>query len=375
MSTESRGASDRPSESARLAAPGAGPALAVAAGVAFALPAPRCYVIAEAGSNHDGKLDQALSLIDVAAQAGADAVKFQVFRARRLYARGAGASDYLGDARSIYEIIADLEMPPDWLPRLAAHAGERGIDFLASAFDEESIDLVDPWVAAHKCASYEMTHHPLLAHMASKGKPLLLSTGAARLDEVGEAVDVVRAVRNAPLVLLQCTARYPTPLEDLNLRAMRAMGEAFRAPVGLSDHSRHPTIGPTAAVALGACVVEKHYTLSNDLPGPDHRFALEPHELAAMVTAIRATEEALGQSVKSPAAVEDELRRFARRSIYTLRAIRRGEALSADNIAVLRCGKLDAGLSPAVYPSLLGRIAARDLAADHPIADEDLGNV
>jgi N-acetylneuraminate synthase len=342
--------------------------------VAFLLPTPRCYIIAEAGSNHDGRLDQALRLIDAAAEAGADAVKFQVFRAPRLYARGAGASDYLGDRRSIYDIIAELEVPRDWLPVLAGHAGQRGIDFLASAFDEESVDLIDPWVSAHKCASYEMTHHPLLVHMAGKGKPLLLSTGAARLDEVAEAVAAARAVEGARLVLLQCTARYPTPLEDLNLRAMRAMGEAFLVPTGLSDHSRHPTIGPAAAVALGACVVEKHYTLSNDLPGPDHRFALEPHELAAMVAAIRGTEQALGRAEKSPAAVEEELRRFARRSVYTVRPVRRGETLTGDNIAVLRCGKLTPGLPPASFPALLGRMAARDLPSDHPLTDEDLGH-
>ncbi|HWM87049.1 MAG TPA: N-acetylneuraminate synthase family protein [Kofleriaceae bacterium] len=341
--------------------------------MAFILPPPRCYIIAEAGSNHDGSLDQAFRLIDVAAEAGADAVKFQVFCARRLYSRAAGTSDYLGDPRSIYDIISQLEMPPEWLPRLAGHAGERGIDFLASAFDEDSVDLVDPWVAAHKCASYEMTHHPLLAHMAGKGKPLIVSTGAAEVDEVAAAVAVVRAY-GTPLVLLQCTAKYPTPIAELHLRAMRTMGNAFLVPVGLSDHSRHPTIGPAAAVALGACVIEKHYTLSNDLPGPDHRFALEPHELAEMVSAIRDTEAALGQSHKTTADVEEELRRFARRSIYTLRPIRRGDFLSVDNIAVLRCGKLPTGLPPAAFPTLLGRIAARDLCPDHPVGDEDLAS-
>jgi sialic acid synthase SpsE len=340
--------------------------------VAFVFPPPRCYVIAEAGSNHDGRLDQALRLIDVAAEAGADAVKFQVFRAHHLYARGAGTSDYLGDPRSIFEIISELEVPPDWLPTLASHTTDRGLDFLASAFDEVSVDLVDPWVAAHKCASYEMTHHPLLSHMAGKGKPLIVSTGAADLGEVAQAVAVVRGVGRAPLVLLQCTASYPTPLADLNLHAMRAMALAFALPVGLSDHSRHPTIGPVAAVALGACVIEKHYTLANDLPGPDHRFALEPHELIEMVAAIRGAEEALGEHDKTPAPVEDELRRFARRSIYTVRPIRRGEELTADNVAVLRCGKLAAGLPPSAFPDLIGRLAARDLAPDHPIAVEDL---
>ena len=336
-------------------------------------PPPRCYVIAEAGSNHDGHVDQALRLIDVAADAGADAVKFQVFRAQALYAQGAGSSDYLGDPRSIRDIIAALQVPPDWLPLLAAHAAERRIDFLASAFDEESVDLIDPFVAAHKCASYEMTHHPLVAHMARKGKTLIMSTGTADLPEVAEAVSVVRATADVPLVLLQCTASYPTPLADLNLRAMRTMAGAFGVPVGLSDHSRHPTIGPAAAVALGACVIEKHFTLSNDLPGPDHRFALEPRQLVEMVAAIRGTEEALGSGEKTSAPVEQELRRFARRAVFTVRPIARGEELTTENLAVLRCGKMAAGLPPSMFDSLLGQRAARDLPVDHPLAADDLG--
>jgi N-acetylneuraminate synthase len=335
-------------------------------------PAERCYVIAEAGSNHDGRLDQAFELIDVAAEAGADAVKFQVFRADRLYVREAGSSDYLGDPRSIRDIIAPLELPPDWLPLLAGRAAERRIDFLASAFDEASVDLVDPFVAAHKCASYEMTHQPLVAHMVRTGKPLIMSTGTANLAEVAEAVAVVRAGGDAPLVLLQCTASYPTPLGDLNLRAMRTMADAFGVPVGLSDHSRHPTIGPAAATALGACVIEKHFTLRNDLPGPDHRFALEPRELAEMVESIRGTEQALGTGEKRTRAVEEELRTFARRAIFTVRPIARGEQITADDLAVLRRGKLGAGLPPSMFDALIGRRAARDMAIDHLLEADDL---
>jgi N-acetylneuraminate synthase len=210
-----------------------------------------CYVIAEAGSNHDGRLEQARRLIDVAVEAGADAVKFQLFRASKLYARGAGRSEYLKLDRPIYDIIADMEMPYDWLPVLAEHAAGQGIDFMASAFDEESVDRIDPLVPAFKIASYEMTHLPLVRHAAAKKKPLIVSTGTADLDEVRETV---AAIGRTPLALMQCTAAYPAPLTALNLRAIPTLKAAFGVPVGLSDHSRDPLVGPLAAVALGpAC--------------------------------------------------------------------------------------------------------------------------
>jgi N-acetylneuraminate synthase len=335
--------------------------------VGFALPTTRCYIVAQAGSNHDGQLEQALRLIDVAVDAGVDAVKFQVFRAQRLYAPGADDAERAACVRD--EMV---EVPPEWLPQLARRARERAIDFLASALEPESVDAVNPWVSAHSCPSDELTNHPLLAHMARKGKPLIVSTGAAEMAEVAAAVAAIRAAGDPPLVLLQCTAGYPAPLDALHLRAMHTLELTFSVPVGLSDHSRHPTVAPAAAVALGACVVEKHYTLSNGLTGPDHHFALEPRELTEMVAAVRATEAALGYPDKRPAQVEVERRRFARRSIYTVRAVRRGEQLTSDNVAVLRCGKQPAGLPPAAFPTLLGRLAARDLRAGHPVADIDL---
>jgi sialic acid synthase SpsE len=330
------------------------------------------YVIAEAGSNHDGSFDQALRLIDVAAEQGADAVKFQAFRADRLYARSAGVSDYLGSEKPIFEIIHDMEMPLEWIPRLARHAAQSGLDFLATPFDERMVDAIEPYVPALKIASYEMTHHPLLAYAARKGKPVLLSTGAATLDEVGEAVAVVRNTGNGDLVLLQCTAKYPAPLASLNVRAMTTLRESYDVQVGFSDHSREPLTGPLAAVALGAIVVEKHFTLSNQLPGPDHNFALEPAELGAMIREIRAITTALGSGTKVPHAQEAELRAFARRSIFATRPIAAGEPLTADNVAVLRCGKLGYGLHPRDYASVLGRRATRTLAADELIAWEKL---
>ncbi len=330
-----------------------------------------CFVIAEAGSNHDGKLDQARRLIDVAVDARADAVKFQLFRARTLYARSAGQTDYLKLPKSIYDIIAELEMPYEWLPSLAEHARARGILFLASVFDHEAADRVDPLVAAFKVASYEMTHLPLITHLARKGKPLIVSTGTADLDEVAETVDHIRSTGDVGLALMQCTAAYPAPLDALNLRAIPTMKAAFGVPVGLSDHSRDPLTAPMAAVALGANLLEKHFTLSNHLPGPDHAFAVEPRELRSMVEKVRDVEQALGTGDKQVQAVEQELRRFARRAIFAASDIALGEMFTRDNLAVLRCGKLDPGLPPKAFDSLLGRRATRRLAVESPITRAD----
>lgn len=338
-------------------------------------PGQPCYVIAEAGSNHNGSYEQALALIDVAAEAGCDAVKFQVFRANLLYAEGAGQSDYLGDSRSINDIIRAMELPHDWIPKLHAYSVAKGLHFLASAFDEAAVDLIEPWVDAFKCASYEMTHTPLLQYMASKGKPVLLSTGAATLDEVGEAVGAVRAVApELPLVLLQCTASYPAPLAAAHVRTIPAMREAFGVLTGLSDHTKDAITAPMTAVALGAVVIEKHYTLSQRLPGPDHRFALEPHELKDLVRRVREVEAALGRAEKLPDPVEGELRHFARRSVFTTRPVRHGEAFTRDNTAVLRRGKLPAGLDPQHFQAVLTHTAARDLEAFTPLQAQDVAD-
>lgn len=331
-----------------------------------------CFVIAEAGSNHNGSLEQALRLIDVAARAGADAVKFQVFRAARLYPKTAGLTDYLKLDKPIYDIIAEMEMPYEWLPVLAERTREQGLAFMASAFDEESVDRLDPFVEIHKIASYEMTHHPLIEHVAMTGKPLILSTGTADLAEVAEAVAVYRAAGGEQLVLLQCTAAYPAPLDSLNIRALTSLSEEFGVPAGLSDHSRDPLIGPVAAVAAGGVVVEKHFTLGNDLPGPDHAFAVEPQELARMVAAIRATEQALGSAEKTMAPVEAELHDFARRFIFAVAPIAPGEELTARNAAVLRKGKNTRGLEAKHWNAVLGRRATRALSAGEPIAAADL---
>ena len=326
-----------------------------------------CFIIAEAGSNHNGNFEQALRLIDIAVEAGADAVKFQLFRASKLYPKTAGRSDYLKLDRSIYDIIADMEMPYEWLPELAAYCEEKKIIFLSSVFDEESVDRLDPYVPAYKIASYEMTHLPLVRHIAEKGRPVIISTGTANLEEVDETVEAFFETGNKDLMLMQCTASYPAPLESLNLRAIITMKEAFHVPVGLSDHSRDPFVGPMAAVALGANLVEKHYTLSNRLPGPDHAYAVEPPELNEMVRKIRNVFESLGTGEKAVHSVEDELRSFARRSIFAIRNIAKGEVITRENVAVLRCGNLSPGLEPRYYDEMLGTSAQRDIEMDSAI--------
>ncbi len=331
-----------------------------------------CYIVAEAGSNHNGNYEQALRLIAAAVEAGADAVKFQHFKAEKLYPRSAGESDYLKTPRSIYDIIHDMETPDAWVPHLADYCHEHGIAFLSSPFDEASADLLEPYVSAFKVASYEMTHVPLLRHIARKGKPLIVSTGTATLAEVLHSVEVIKASGNDQIILLQCTASYPTPLDAVNVRALVALREATGLPTGLSDHSRDPIVAPMTAVALGACLIEKHFTLSNRLPGPDHQFAIEPLELKELVRRVRETEQVLGHGRKEVLTAEKELRAFARRSIFATRPVAVGETLRADNIAVLRCGQLGYGLDPEAYEALLGRVAARPIANETLIRLEDL---
>ncbi len=330
------------------------------------------YVVAEAGSNHNGDLEQAMRLIAVAAEAGADAIKFQNFKAARLYPRSAGESDYLQVRKPIYDIMEQLEMPEDWIPKLAKYSNEQGLGFISSPFDEASADLIAPFVSAFKIASYEMTHIPLLRQVARFGKPLIISTGTANLEEVLRSIEVVMAEGNKQIIVLQCTASYPTPPEAINARAVIALRDATQLLVGLSDHSRDPIIAPVVATALGACLIEKHFTLSNHLPGPDHQFAVEPDELAELVRSVRTAEKVLGHGRKEVLPLEQELRAFARRSIFAVVDIKSGETLSAENVAVLRCGKKGCGFPPEAMDSIVGRLAARAIAAETLISPEDL---
>ena len=331
-----------------------------------------CFIIAEAGSNHNGDLRAALALIDAAADAGADAVKFQLFEAKRLYPRSAGTSDYLGDPTAIFDIIQAMELPKAWLPVLKEHASTRQIAFMASPFHEEAVELLAAHVDAFKIASYELTHKPLLRTVAQHGMPVILSTGASRLDEVSEAVHTLQQAGCTELALMQCTASYPAPLESVNVRSLVTMREKFQLPTGLSDHSADPITAPMTAAALGASVIEKHFTLSRRLPGPDHAFAIEPDELAELVRRVRAVECARGQGDKVVHEVEKELRAFARRSVFVTQAIQAGEQFTRSNVDVLRHGKLAAGLPPSALDEILNSRAARALSPETPLQQEDL---
>jgi len=331
-----------------------------------------CFIIAEAGSNHNGSLEMAKRLIDVAAQAGADAVKFQTFRARALYSTKAGTIDAERIGAPIYEALAKLEMPPAWIPELAQYCRQKGSIFLSSAFDEESVDALTPYVPAFKIASYEITHIPLILHIATKNLPIILSTGTAELDEVAEAVTTIRQAGVQDIILLQCTAEYPAPVDSLNLRALVTMRDVFKVSTGLSDHSRDPVLAPAAAVALGANVIEKHFTLSNLLPGPDHEFALEPHELRLMIKHIRQTELALGTGVKSRHPVEAKRTAFGRRCVFAIQDIQPGEIFTTRNVAILRCGELNPGLHPKYLMQILGAKSVRLVTSGTPVSAEDV---
>ncbi|MFA5412009.1 MAG: N-acetylneuraminate synthase family protein [Candidatus Micrarchaeia archaeon] len=329
-----------------------------------------CFIIAEAGSNHNGKLEQAKKLIDEAAKAGADAVKFQLFKAEKLYVKPAGSADYLKDGKSIFQIIKDMELPEEWLGTLSSYCDKKGIFFLSSVFDEESADLLDRYVPAHKIASYECNHIPLIRHVARKGKPVIISTGASTMEEIRDAVNAVRS-EGAQLALMQCTAKYPAPLTAVNVKVVKTLMDKFDVPAGFSDHSREPFIAPLAAVALGASIIEKHFTLDNSLPGPDHKFALEPGELKLLVEYIRGTEKALGTEEKFVLPEEKELYDFAKRSIHAIRNIRKGEIFSSENVAALRPGKAGRGLPPKYLEQIIGKKAKRDIAAWKGILEGD----
>ena len=340
----------------------------------------KVFVIAEAGSNWrmgTAKRDLAMaeSLIDVAVDAGADAVKFQTYRPETVYVPNAGTSQYLSEAgieEDISEIFADLAMPYEMLAQLAELCRRNGIQFMSTPFSPLDFAAVDPWVDVHKNASYEISHLRLIELAAQSGKPLIQSTGGATVEDIAWAVETFRENGGGQLVLLQCTARYPAPLRAIHVRAIPWMAERFGVFAGLSDHSRDPLVAPLAAVALGARVVEKHYTLSNRLPGPDHSFALEPAELRAMVIGIRDVEAVLGESVKRVRPEEEELRSYAQRAIQAIRPIASGETLREDdNVAIRRAGQQRKGVHPLFLSDLEGRPATRDVPLGDGIQSGD----
>jgi len=354
----------------------------------------RVFIIAEAGVNHNGSLDRAFQLVDAAADAGADAVKFQTFKADSLVSRAAPKAQYqvatTGADESQHEMIRKLELDEAAHAALIAHCRERRIEFLSTPFDPESLELLAGkfGIARIKLSSGDITNAPLLLLAARSGKPVILSTGMSTLDEVAAALGVLafgyreahakpsiaafdrcfataegRAALGDKVVLLHCTTEYPAPMADVNLRAMGTLRDAFGLPVGYSDHTPGIAI-PTAAVALGAVVIEKHFTLDRSLPGPDHKASLEPDELKQMVRAIREVEAALGSPIKQPAPSELGNRPVARKSLVAARDIVMGEVFTPENLAVKRPGD---GISPVRYWEWLGKVADRDYHRDEKV--------
>ena len=327
-------------------------------------------VIAEAGVNHNGDLQRALQMIDAAAGAGADYVKFQTFKAENVVTARAQKAAYqekaTGAAESQQEMIRKLELDGAEHEQLVARCAERGIGFLSTPFDHESIGLLDGLgMGIFKIPSGEITNLPYLRAVARCGKPMIVSTGMATLGDVEAALEALldSGCAREDLTVLHCNTEYPTPVEDVNLSAMLTMGQALKVAVGYSDHTLGIEVA-TAAVALGAVVIEKHFTLDRSLPGPDHAASLEPDELAAMVSAIRNIECALGDGIKRPTASERPNRVIARRSIVAASQITEGEEFTEDNLTAKRPGD---GISPMRWDELIGRAATRAYEPDELI--------
>lgn len=330
----------------------------------------KTLIIAEAGVNHNGDIELARRLVDAAAEAGADLVKFQTFQADTLVTRVAGKAEYQTKTtikdESQYEMIRRLELPLAAHRELLAYCRDRAIGFFSTPFDIASVDLlVELGLQMFKIPSGEITNLPYLRHIGHFGMPVIISTGMATLGEIEGALDILEraGTPRSLITVLHCNTEYPTPMADVNLRAMSAIRDAFGVAVGYSDHTQGIEVS-IAAVALGATVIEKHFTLDRALPGPDHQASLMPHELRAMVTAIRNIEAALGDGIKRPSPSEIKNKPLSRKSIVARRAIREGEIFSENNITIKRPGN---GVSPMQWDSVLGCCAKRSFEHDEPI--------
>jgi len=332
---------------------------------------PTTYFIAEAGVNHDGDMDQAERLVDAAVDAGADAVKFQTFVADRLATRDAPKAPYQEETtgeQSQYEMLRELELTRADHERLQSYCREHDIEFLSTPFDAESATLLDDLdVPRVKLGSGELDNHPLLEHVAGFGRPMVVSTGMGTVAEVRDALDAIRSVdEDLAVTFLHCTTAYPASLDEVNLRAMRTMAEELPTPVGYSDHTTRVEV-PAFAVAAGATVVEKHFTLDRTLPGPDHRASLEPDELATAVSLVRDAETVLGSAEKAPTRTERENRAVIRKSLHATTDVAPGERFSAENVSVTRPAD---GLPPTAYERVLGTTARVAVEAGTAVTED-----
>jgi N,N'-diacetyllegionaminate synthase len=331
-------------------------------------PSRKIFIIAEAGVNHNGSLELAIDLVDAAKKAGADAVKFQTFRADKIVTRKAGKAAYQKKhtprGETQYEMLKRLELSREDHRELLDQCRRRKVAFMSSPFDQESADFLgELGLERFKVGSGEITNLPLLRHVAAKGRPVILSTGMSSLGEVEQAVETLRAAGCSDITLMHCTTQYPAPPEEVNLKAMFTMRAAFQVPVGYSDHTPGIEI-PIAAAALGAEVLEKHFTLDKGLEGPDHKASLDPTEFQAMVRAVRTVEMALGDGVKRLAPSELPNRDVARKSVVAARPIKRGQRLTMGRLTIKRPGH---GVQPADLEKVIGRAVNRDVEPDEVI--------
>jgi len=336
----------------------------------------KTIIIAEAGVNHNGNLDMALELIDAAASAGVDYVKFQTFKTEKTISKRASKASYQKinselASESQFDMVKKLELSYENHQKLISHCQKRNIKFLSTAFDLDSVAFLKDKIDFYKIPSGEITNLPYLEKVAGLGLPIVMSTGMATLQEVKDAMNVLvnNGAHKDEITILHCNTEYPTPMEDVNLLAMKHIEQELGVKVGYSDHTLGIEV-PIAAVALGACVIEKHFTLDRTLPGPDHPASLEPSELKAMVSAIRNIELALsGSGIKTPSASEEKNRSIARKSLHLARAMKAGELVTANDLEILRPGD---GISPMDWHKVIGKTLKEDKQSGDLLWHKDL---
>jgi len=327
------------------------------------------YIIAEMSANHSQSFDQAVKTICAAKEAGADAIKLQTYTPDTITVKSNSPlfchkPGSLWEGKSLYDLYSEAYMPWEWQPKLKEIANDLELDLFSTAFDPTAVDFLEAMnVPVHKVASFEIVDIPLIEKMAKTGKPLIISTGMATLAEIDEAVTAARNVGASQIALLKCNSAYPAPPEEMNLRTIPHMAEGFGVPVGLSDHTLGIEV-PVAAVAVGACIIEKHFTLSRDIPSPDRAFSIEPHELKTLVHAIRTTEKALGKAHYGVSEKEAQSRIF-RRSLFVIKDMKAGETFTEENVRSIRPGY---GLPPKFLKEVLGRKSARDIKCGTPLS-------
>lgn len=329
------------------------------------------YIVAELSANHRQKLDEAIELIRVAKEAGADAVKLQTYTPDTMTIKCTAPEFLIGggtpwDGKTLYDLYGEAYMPWEWQPKLKKVADDLGIDLFSTPYDKAAVDFLEEMgVTAYKVASFEIVDLPLIEYIASNGKPIIMSTGMATLAEIDEAIQAARRAGASQIALLKCTSAYPAPPEEMNLRAIPDLAETFGVPIGLSDHTLGIAV-PIAAVALGACIVEKHFTLSRSIPSPDSAFSVEPQEFKAMVEAIRTAEKALGE-VRYEVTGQEAKSRVFRRSLFVVKDMKAGETFTEENVRSIRPGY---GLHPRYLKEVLERRAARDIKQGTPLSWE-----